>query len=167
MPFKSTKTYGHEVGLSCCFRQWRATHSHCSLLHGYAIAVHMEFEADQLDERNWVMDFGGLKSVKNWLVATFDHTLIVAQDDPKLDQLLELSGHGLAKVVLLPAVGCEMFAMTVFAAVDEFLAGGNVRIAKVEVREHGANSGIYTRPVTPNEWFHLHELQEKLGKLLP
>ena len=35
--WRSTKTYGHEEGLSCCFRQWRATHSHCRLLHGYAL----------------------------------------------------------------------------------------------------------------------------------
>jgi hypothetical protein len=24
--FYSTKTYGNDRGLSCCFRQWRATH---------------------------------------------------------------------------------------------------------------------------------------------
>ncbi len=25
--YRSTKTYDHTEGLSCCFRQWRATHS--------------------------------------------------------------------------------------------------------------------------------------------
>jgi hypothetical protein len=63
----STKTYGNEQGLSCCFRQWRSTHSHCSLLHGYSIGVRAKFESETLDDRNWVMDFGGLKAFKAWL----------------------------------------------------------------------------------------------------
>ena len=41
--WRSTKTYGHEEGLSCCFRQWRATHSHCRLLHGYALSFRLTF----------------------------------------------------------------------------------------------------------------------------
>ena len=56
--FRSTKTYGHEMGFSCAFRQHRAD-SHCRLVHGYALAFHFEFEATELDVRNWVVDFGG------------------------------------------------------------------------------------------------------------
>jgi 6-pyruvoyltetrahydropterin/6-carboxytetrahydropterin synthase len=84
--FYSTKTYGNDRGLSCCFRQWRSTHSHCSLLHGYSIGVKIIFECESLDERNWVMDFGGLKEFKQWLEHMFDHTLLVAEDDPELEQ---------------------------------------------------------------------------------
>ena len=40
------------------------------------------FESDTLDDRNWVMDFGGLKAFKDWAEYMFDHTLVVAQDDP-------------------------------------------------------------------------------------
>ena len=54
--YYSTKTYGNDRGLSCCFRQWRSTHSHCSLLHGYSIGIRLVFEADTLDPRNWVME---------------------------------------------------------------------------------------------------------------
>ena len=32
--YRSTKRYSQEEGLSCCFRQWRAAHSHCRLIHG-------------------------------------------------------------------------------------------------------------------------------------
>ena len=48
--FYSTKTYGNDRGLSCCFRQWRSTHSHCSLLHGYSIGIKLIFECDTLDD---------------------------------------------------------------------------------------------------------------------
>ena len=87
--YQSTKSYGHEMGFSCCFRQWRAD-SHCRLLHGYALAFKFIFESKTLDVRNWVVDFGGLKPLKAMLQDTFDHTLLVAEDDPKKQVLLDL-----------------------------------------------------------------------------
>mgnify|MGYP001588063145 CR=1 FL=1 len=51
MTYKSTKTYGHAIGLSAAFRQWRAD-SHCKYLHGYALAVKFVFEAGELDSRD-------------------------------------------------------------------------------------------------------------------
>ena len=74
--YLSTKTYGNDRGLSCCFRQWRSTHSHCSLLHGYSIGIKLIFESETLDDRNWVMDFGGLKAFKEWSEWQFDHRYI-------------------------------------------------------------------------------------------
>src|SRR3712207_1057849 len=76
--FRSTKTYDHNEGLSCCFRQWRATDSHCSLLHGYALSFRFVFACSELDERNWCYDFGALKPVRAWLKSMFDHTMLVA-----------------------------------------------------------------------------------------
>ena len=93
--FYSTKTYNNDRGLSCAFRQWRAEHSHCKLIHGYSLGFKVIFECDELDERNWVMDFGGLKKFKNWLEDMFDHTLVIAEDDPQRGALEELN----AKVV--------------------------------------------------------------------
>lgn len=148
MKHASTKTYGHEIGLSCAFRQWRAE-SHCRLLHGYAIAVRFEFETDELDVRNWVVDFGSLKSLKGMLEDTFDHTLLVAEDDPAIDTFMQLQSLGLAAVRVLPAVGCEKFAEFIFGATETWLGangyGPRVSLASVEVREHGANSAIYRR----------------------
>lgn len=149
MPYRSTKTYGHEVGLSCCFRQWRAE-SHCRHLHGYALAIRFEFEADELDVRNWVVDFGSLKGLKGWLEDTFDHTLLVAEDDPLKDELCMLAGLDVAKVLVVPATGCERFAQYVFECAEVWLRDNGYaprcRVALVEVREHGANSAIYTGP---------------------
>ena len=44
----STKTFGHESGLSCAFRQPNATHSHCSLIHGYALAFKFKIGSEQV-----------------------------------------------------------------------------------------------------------------------
>ena len=89
--YYSTKTYGTDRGLSCCFRQWRATHSHCSTLHGYSIGIKLTFESETLDDRNWVMDFGGLKQFKEWAETMFDHTLVIAADDPHLDFFINMA----------------------------------------------------------------------------
>jgi 6-pyruvoyltetrahydropterin/6-carboxytetrahydropterin synthase len=142
----STKTYGHEIGLSACFRQHRAD-SHCRLLHGYALAVKLVFAAKELDVRNWVVDFGSLKSLKGWLEGTFDHTLLVAADDPMKSYLLDLDQMGLAKVVEVPATGCEAFAELIFHAAEVWLQDNGYSprcwLESVEVSEHGANSAIY------------------------
>lgn len=144
--FQSTKTYGHEVGLSACFRQWRAE-SHCRLLHGYALAFYFVFEATELDHRNWVIDFGGLKMLKLGLEGYFDHKLLIAADDPELKNLDMLHTLGLAEVRVLQKVGCEAFAELGWRLADETIKRldqhSRVRVVSCEVREHGANSAIY------------------------
>lgn len=150
--FYSTKTYNNDRGLSCAFRQWRAEHSHCKLIHGYSLGFKVIFECDSLDERNWVMDFGGLKKFKNWLEEMFDHTLVVAEDDPQRGALEELHAKGLANVRIVPRVGAERFAEMAFLQLTHILKQGmldgsllntTVRVKSVECFEHGANSAIF------------------------
>lgn len=153
--YKSTKTYGHNLGLSCAFRQWRAE-SHCRFIHGYALSIHLEFTSTTLDERNWVMDFGGLGFIKEWIVDTFDHTTIVAKDDPELPVFEKLCDNGLIDLIKIDNVGCEAFADYIHKTVSGWLrrqckegvVGNGVQLTKVEVREHGANSAIVETPYT-------------------
>jgi len=160
--YLSTKTYGNDRGLSCCFRQWRASHSHCSTLHGYSIGIKLIFETDTLDDRNWVMDFGGLKQFKAWADDMFDHTLIVAEDDPHLkifEQLNQIDGgydnRGVCNLRVVEGVGCEKFAEIAYNAMESILqelklqngdrypVGQSVKLKSVEVFEHSANSAVY------------------------
>ena len=146
--FRSTKTYDHSEGLSCCFRQWRAE-SHCKFLHGYALAFRFVFATRKLDRCNWCFDFGGLKPVRAWLHEMFDHTMVVAQDDPYIAQFETLENAGLAKVRILPAVGCEATAALAFAFVSDFInreTFSRVWLESTEVREHGGNSAIFMVP---------------------
>ena len=84
--YLSGKTYTHSTGHSCAFRQWRAD-SHCNLIHGYALQFELQFGSIALDDKNWVVDFGGLKELKEWLKHMFDHTYLVAEDDPEMDDI--------------------------------------------------------------------------------
>lgn len=145
MVFQSTKTYGHNLGLSACFRQPKA-HSHCKFLHGYALAFRFVFEATELDERNWVVDFGSLKPLKQWLEDTFDHKVVIDADDPEMAMLKELEAAGLAELTILEGVGVEKFAEHAFHFADKLvrqMTNSRCRVVSVECMEHGANSGIY------------------------
>ena len=152
MPFKSTKTYGHEQGLSCAFRQWRANTSHCHLVHGYALSFKFVFSASALDERGWVMDFGGLKLLKKRLTETFDHVLAVAADDPELQTFLDMHNKDMANVVVFPeGVGVERFAKKAYdMACNVLMQQGyvgmypRVWVESCECAEHGANSAIFS-----------------------
>lgn len=145
---RSTKTYGHDLGFSVAFRQWRA-HSHCRLLHGYSLAFRFEFAANDLDGTNWVVDFGGLKGLKAMLEDNFDHKTVISEDDPELAWFQDGANRGILDLVVLPAVGCEKFAEFIFECAEVWLLDAGFsprcRLVSVEVKEHGANSAIYTK----------------------
>ena len=143
--FQSTKEYCHNLGFSVAFRQWKAE-SRCRFGHGYSLAFKLVFEADELDHRGWVIDFGGLKPLKKWLEDTFDHKTLVASDDPYIAWFRE--GHRLGTIDMLEveATGCEMFAKMVFNRAEAWLIENKhsprVRLVSAEVKEHGANSAV-------------------------
>jgi 6-pyruvoyltetrahydropterin/6-carboxytetrahydropterin synthase len=145
MPYQSTKTYGHNIGLSACFRQPNA-HSHCKFLHGYSLQFKFTFQAGELDERNWVVDFGGLKPLKAWLEETFDHKVVLDREDPMLYKFAELENAGLAEITILDGVGVEMFAKHAYNYADKLvreMTDNRCWVISVECAEHGANSAIY------------------------
>jgi len=148
MTYYSTKTYPHSAGLSCCFRQWKAE-SHCRFLHGYALEIRVVFAAEELDIRNWVVDFGSLKSFKGSLEDTLDHKTLVASDDPKLEVFQKMHRDGLIDMVTVDATGCEAMAELIhnYAEVwlEDYGYAPRVRIHEVEVKEHAGNSAIFRR----------------------
>jgi 6-pyruvoyltetrahydropterin/6-carboxytetrahydropterin synthase len=157
MTFTSTKLFD---GYSTVFRQWRAKGTHCRFLHGYAISFKVDFEGD-LDERNWVWDFGGMKRAdgnidgmnpKQWFDWLLDHTTIIAEDDPALDLFRAMDKDGIIQLRILPYTGAERFAEYLFQKINEFVQEEThyrVRVAKVEVFENGRNSASYEEEYMP------------------
>ena len=149
--FISTKVFD---GFSTVFRQWKAETTHCKYLHGYGVSFKLWFEGE-LDERNWVWDFGGMKrakgkidgrSPKEWMDYMFDHTFLVAEDDPYKDSFLKMDEHQVSQVRIVPATGAEKFAEFIYNKLNPFIekeTDKRVSIVKVEFREHGKNSAIY------------------------
>jgi 6-pyruvoyltetrahydropterin/6-carboxytetrahydropterin synthase len=148
MPFYSTKHYGHNIGLSAVFRQPNADHSHCHLLHGYSLAFTFKFGCHKLDNKNWAVDFGGLKQIKAWLEDSFDHKVVVDINDPYLDKLKELEALDLAELRIFDGVGAEKFAYHAFQYADKLIrekTNNRCWVQSVECAEHGANSAIYEK----------------------
>lgn len=141
MVYEVRKTYEHNVGLSSCFRQWRAK-SHCRFMHGYALKVVLVFRSDDLNENNWVTDFGGLKPIKKWLEDTFDHKTLVATDDPEFEIFRKLNSVGIIDWVPVDHVGCEAFAKMIYDHVLQNHADGDM-LSRVEVHEHLGNMAAY------------------------
>ena len=149
--FVSTKVFD---GFSCCFRQWKAETTHCRFLHGYGVSFQVTFEGKP-DHRNWVWDFGGMKRAKTlidgkqpkaWMDWMFDHTIIVAEDDPYINTLLQLDNASIAQVRIVPATGAEKFAEFIYHKLNNFVkteTQERVRVVKVEFMEHGKNTAIY------------------------
>ena len=147
--FFSIKKYGHERGLSAAFRQWRAD-SHCKFLHGYSLEFEFEFGAHKLDEKNWVVDFGGLKELESWLRKNFDHKTLVASDVPKLSEFESLKENGIIDLIVVESTGAEMFAKMAMEYSTKLIAenyGDRCWIESVTVREHGANSAKCKREI--------------------
>jgi 6-pyruvoyltetrahydropterin/6-carboxytetrahydropterin synthase len=150
--FVSTKVFD---GFSCCFRQWKAKTTHCQYLHGYGVSFKVWFEGE-LDDRNWVWDFGGMKRAKTliddmqpkaWMDHMFDHTVIVAEDDPEIHSFKVLDHNGVIQLRIVPATGAEKFAEFIFNKLNKFVkeeTNNRVKVKQVEFREHGKNSAIYS-----------------------
>ena len=146
MRYTSTKTYKELCPVA--YRQHKAD-SHCNLIHGYALSFHFEFSSDTLDVRNWCVDFGSLRSLKDLLEDHFDHKLLVADDDPQRDVLLELDKYGLAAITEIPKTGCEGIAAMLYEYVNTVWMedngySGRVWCTRVEVRETDANMAYVT-----------------------
>jgi 6-pyruvoyltetrahydropterin/6-carboxytetrahydropterin synthase len=148
--FESTKII--ELG-SCAFRQWRAEGTHCKYVHGYRLMAKFWFGCQGLDDKNWVINFGGLKEVKKVLQDQFDHTLCIAKDDPLLEHFKELDQIGGCQLRIMDGVGIEKTAEWCYKTVDPIIremSVGRCWVEKVEVWEHELNSAIYERPTRNN-----------------
>lgn len=144
--FQSTKII--ELG-SCAFRQWRASHSHCRFLHGYQLKAKLWFSGSSLDDKNWCVDFGGLKELKAELKSIYDHTTTVAADDPELETFKRLHDKGIIQLYIVEkGVGIERAAENVFEIAQKhikYITNGRCWVDKVEVFEHEENSATYSQ----------------------
>ena len=115
--YRYTSTKEYHNAFPCAYRQWRAD-SHCNLIHGYAFSMKFYFGTNDLDVRNWAADYGGLKELKGMLEDQFDHTLLVAEDDPELETFKLLQEKNMAKLTILPRLGCEGLAAMLYKYVN-------------------------------------------------
>ena len=80
----------------------------------------------------------------------FDHTTIIADNDPHLYQFQKMNTDGIIQLRILPAVGAEQFAKYIFGKINTFVLAetkNRVKVVKVEVYENERNSASYEESV--------------------
>jgi 6-pyruvoyltetrahydropterin/6-carboxytetrahydropterin synthase len=84
---------------------------------------------------------------KAWMDYMFDHTTIIADNDPELGLFKEMHYKNIIQLRIIPAVGAEQFAKYIYEKLNTFIqeeTKGRVKITKVEFMEHSKNTAIYT-----------------------
>lgn len=140
-----------DVG-SAVFRNHRAE-SHCRFFHGHNLTFDITWASPVVDDRFWVLDFGGLKNLKQRLEHSFDHVTIVAIDDPARDYLMGLEKFEAAQIRTVGAVSCEAFAYEAFRIAehetDMLKTAAEIRddvfVIKVVCHEDYKNSASFVR----------------------
>lgn len=142
----STKTF---TNLPCAHRQWRHK-GDCALVHGYSRSFLFMFASHTQDACGFVVDFGQLKWLRDWLEEKFDHTLLLCSDDPLLPAFRRLEADGAARIVVMPyGVGMEGTAQYVCEYTDAELrkrTNGRAWVCSVQARENDKNSAVYVNP---------------------
>ena len=146
--YQSTKVFDN---YSVALRQHKAAHSHCELLHGYALKFKVWFESNepleenQLDEMNWIMDYGGFKDtdaeptpgngLKKWMNHMWDHTCLIEKDDPQLESFKMMEELGILSLRVMDKMGAESCAKLVYDKFNERMTltgGGSYKQAPFE-----------------------------------
>jgi 6-pyruvoyltetrahydropterin/6-carboxytetrahydropterin synthase len=142
----TTKTYDHNAGLTCAWRNWKAK-SKARFLHGYSLHVKIVLAVTMLDETGRALDLDDMEEIDSWLKETFSHTTCIAEDDPRLTDFQRLHSYGVIDLRIMSGVGMERFAETIWHRVRGWLCErdleSRVSVRTVEVMKHPANSGLY------------------------
>mgnify|MGYP000064034642 FL=1 len=143
----------------------------CASIHGYDREVELTFAGD-IDEHGWIVPFGELKPIKQFLEYYFDHVTVLPADDPRLGQITEeltVPGGLLGTVRVLPSgVSMEMSSLFIWEHVNAYIyevTHGRCYVERVEVFEHDRNAGQVV--VDGDTARSVAETKVAEGKLLP
>ena len=133
-------------------RHWRAE-THCARIHGYARTVELTLATLSL-EKGWVMDLGDLKFVREFLMEAWDHRLLVADDDPLLEDIKALEAKGVLSLNIMetskghsPSLeGSCVYLMDHLAPIIREKTQGRVELIKVEIWEKTDNRAALSKP---------------------
>lgn len=118
----------------------------CSRIHGHSWTITLTFGAETLDEHGFIVDFGELHYLSDWIDEHFDHATVVASDDPRLDELQTLADSCLLKLSLVDNASCEGIAKHLYETFQPMVAentDGRARLVSVELHEDSRNSALY------------------------
>ena len=119
----------------------------CARLHGHSWSITLTFEADSLDSNGFVIDFGDLHFIEDWIDENLDHGILLCSDDPEKEKLLQLASDGLLQITWVKSASCEgiaQFLYETFQPMVDTQTKGRARIHSVHLKEDSKNAADYT-----------------------
>jgi len=153
--YLSTKKFGP---ISTGHRQPKAAETRnsarCMWAHGYGREIEFTFIAESLDDRGWVVDFGGLRGIKDWIEEQWDHRLLLTDTDPLLSEFQKLHDLGGVNINIMESAkgwgpGIEQSCKFLFDNINykiQNLTSDRCEIYSVQVWEHQNNSAKFINP---------------------
>ncbi|OSC41443.1 6-carboxytetrahydropterin synthase [Mycobacterium decipiens] len=128
--------------LPCCHRSW-SRQGKRFFLHGYERTFEIEFACTETESRSGlVVDTSCLRDIRAALRRQFDHTTLIAADDPQRDLFELLADRGVIDLRIMDSTGMEGSAAWVFDTAERIVAratGGRVWVSGIEARENRNN----------------------------
>lgn len=119
---------------------------HCKLIHGHNWSIKFIFACSELDANGFVVDFGKLGFIRQWLMDNLDHACVFNVSDPEREKLVAAFGP-LFKAYIVDCCSCEGLAKHLYDVmnpmVQEF-SDGRAWVAAVEIEEDSKNAATYT-----------------------
>lgn len=118
---------------------------HCAWIHGHNWSIKLVFVAAHVDENGFVIDFGKLGFIKDWISEFLDHSLLLNDSDP-YRPYLQQTLDGFSRIYVVKDASCEGLAQhffNVFNDLVEEATNGRVRIREVSVIEDSRNEATY------------------------
>lgn len=118
---------------------------HCRFIHGHNFTIEVVFESVySLTSEGFIIDFGELDFLKDWINDRIDHCLLVQENDPILDTLKSMDCF---KISVVPSTSCEGLSSYVYTEFSNLVNKhhyGNVYVKSVTVYETSNNSAKYS-----------------------
>lgn len=134
-----------EFKFCCAHRLYHLPEDHqCSNVHGhnYRLLIKLIQDEDSYDfvKDSMVIDFGILKEFQNHLNLNFDHRLVLSEEDPKLNDFIELTD---VTTFHNGPTTCENFCYYFASVVKNFIKSyeiPNIKSIKLTLYESDQNS---------------------------
>ena len=118
---------------------------HCSYIHGHNWDISVTFVCDETDENGFVVDFGKVKFLKEWIEAHLDHACLFSNDDPLVEKLRAAAPEAW-KIYQVEQCSCEGLARHLYNVFNGMVTeetGGRARVYCVEVSEDKKKSALF------------------------
>ncbi len=120
---------------------------HCSFVHGHNWDIAISFACREPDSNGFVVDFGKLGFIKDWITEHLDHACVFSESDPLLNTLVSAAPEAW-KVYTVRSCSCEGLAAHLFEVFDEIVrrhTDGRVWVEYVEISEDKKNRARFSK----------------------